>query len=154
MFVNRLSHFIATSFYTGYFPIAPGTVGSGLALIIFYVFPNLRGIPLFILIGVIFFIGVWAATEVEKTDGHDASIINIDEVIGMWISLLFLPAAISGIWWWIGVFFVFRAFDVVKPFPVGWSQKLPRGWGVMVDDVLAGIYTNLLFQLIYLIFVR
>ncbi|RKY51485.1 MAG: phosphatidylglycerophosphatase A [Candidatus Neomarinimicrobiota bacterium] len=154
MLVDRLSYFIATSFYTGYFPIAPGTVGSGLALIIFYVFPELRGLYLFLLTGLVFFIGVWAATEVEKTDGHDASIINIDEVVGMWVSLLFLPAGISGIWWWVGAFFVFRAFDVVKPFPVGWSQKLPGGWGVMVDDVLAGIYTNLLLRLLYVIFVR
>jgi len=146
--VNRLSRFIATSFYSGYSPFAPGTVGSGVALIIFWLVPGLRGLPLLFLIGMAFFIGVWAASRVEKTDGHDASIINIDEMVGMWLALLFMPAELSWMGW-VGAFLLFRVFDVFKPFPVRQSQNLPGGWGVMTDDVLAGLYTNLILQLLF-----
>lgn len=148
--MKRLSRFIATGFYTGYSPFAPGTVGSALALFIFWIVPGLEGTALSGLIVIVFFIGVWTATQVEKTDGHDASIINVDEMVGMWISLLYMPAGMS--WhWWIGAFFVFRGFDILKPFPVGRSQKLPAGWGVMADDVLAGIYTNLSLRILFIL---
>jgi phosphatidylglycerophosphatase A len=151
--VKYLSRCLATSFYLGYSPFAPGTVGSVLALLLFGFLPGMRGNTLLLLIGIVFIVGVWVATEVEKTDGHDASIINIDEVVGMWISLLYLPSGMSWLWW-VGAFFIFRGFDIFKPFPVGWSQKLPRGWGVMMDDVLAGCYTNLMLRLFYIIIVR
>jgi len=151
--MNRLARIIATSFYTGLFPFAPGTVGAFGALLFVWIFPGILGFPLLFLTLLIFFIGVWAATEVEKTDGHDASIINIDEVAGMWISLLFIPAGLA--WYWFVIaFFIFRAFDIFKPFPVNQSQKLAKGWGVMVDDVLAGIYSNLALRLLLFIFVR
>ncbi len=99
---------------------------------------------------IFFFVGVIAAGEVEKTDGHDASIINVDEIVGMWLALLFLPAGLSFVWT-IGSFFFFRGFDIWKPFPINHSQKLPGGWGVMMDDLLAGMYTNLMLRLIYLV---
>ena len=119
-----------------------------MGLIVFLLVPGLRRLPLLLLIGMVFFIGVWAASRVEKTDGHDASIINIDEMVGMWVALLFLPAELSWMGW-IGAFLLFRVFDVFKPFPVRESQNLPGGWGVMVDDVLAGLYTNLILRLLY-----
>ena len=117
-----------------------------MALLIFWLIPELRGTTLLLTLIAVFFIGVWAAFHVEKTDGHDASIINIDEMVGMWLSLVFLPDGISWIWW-IVAFFLFRFFDILKPFPVGWSQKLRGGWGVMMDDIFAGLYTNIILQL-------
>jgi phosphatidylglycerophosphatase A len=150
---NRLSRLLATGFYSGYAPIAPGTVGSAVGLFIFAVFPGLRNVPLLVLCAVVFFIGVKTATEIEKTDGHDAPIVNIDEIVGMWISLLFLSDSLS--WqWWIVAFFVFRLFDIIKPFPVRGSQKLPAGWGIMIDDVLAGIYTNISIRLLVWLYLR
>jgi len=151
--MNRLFRLIATGFYTGYCPVAPGTVGSVLAWIILWVFPELREGALFILIGVLFFIGVWASGQVEKTEGHDASCINVDEMVGMWVSLLYMPRGISFLWW-VLAFFLFRIFDVFKPFPIGRSQKLPGGWGVMMDDVLAGLYANLALRLFILLLMR
>ena len=145
--MNRLSRFIATSFYSGYSPFAPGTVGSGVALVVFWFVPGLRGLRLLLLIFGVFFVGVWAASRVEEAEGHDASIINVDEMVGMWLALLFLPDGLSWVWW-VGAFFVFRCFDVFKPFPVRQSQNLPGGWGVMMDDVLAGLYTNLSLQVL------
>ena len=151
--MNKTARFLATGFYSGYAPIAPGTAGSAVAWLIFILIPGLRDILLLVLSIVVFIIGVKVATDVEKTDGHDASVIVIDEMVGMWISLLFLPASIS---WtgWIAAFFLFRLFDVIKPFPAGRSQKLPAGWGIMIDDVLAGLYTNLAVRLIFWFFIR
>lgn len=138
---------LATGFYSGYFPIAPGSVGSAVALFIFWIVPSMRGFALLVVVVALFFIGAICATEVEKSDGRDASIINIDEIVGMWVSLLFLPPNIS----WkliIAGFFIFRAFDIFKPFPINRSQNIKRGWGVMIDDLIAGIYTNLSLRIV------
>ena len=151
--MNRLSRIIATGFFTGYSLVAPGTAGSVLALVIYWVIPGFRDYWLLSVSGIVFFIGVWAATRVEQTDGHDASIINVDEIVGMWISLLFLPGPLPAEWK-IGAFILFRVFDVLKPFPINQSQNLPGGWGVMMDDVIAGIYTNLSLRLILFILIR
>jgi phosphatidylglycerophosphatase A len=151
--INKLSRFLATGFYSGYAPIAPGTAGSAVAWLIFILIPGLRDLPLLLLIVLVFFIGVKVATDVEKTDGHDASVIVIDEMVGMWVSLLILPVSIS---WtgWISAFFLFRFFDIIKPFPAGKSQKLPAGWGIMMDDLFAGFYANLAVRLIFWLFIR
>ena len=149
--MKGLSRLLATGLYSGYFPVAPGTVGSALALIPLLVFPSFKGFFLLIISLFLFFVGVWAATEVEKTEGRDASLINIDEIVGMWLSVIFLPDGLK--WWWLIIaFFVFRIFDIIKPPPVNISQKIPRGWGVMIDDVLAGIYTNLFLRILLYIF--
>ncbi len=151
--LKKINYAFATTLFTGYFPIAPGTVGSLAALILFLAIPELRGMALLVTIVTCFFLGVRAATEVEKKEGHDASIITIDEVVGMWISVLFIPGQFK---WtvWLGAFFLFRLFDIVKPFPINRSQKAPAGWGIMVDDVLAGICANLVFRAILLVFLR
>jgi phosphatidylglycerophosphatase A len=151
--MNKLTRFLATGFYSGYAPIAPGTAGSAVAWVIFILIPGLRDFPLLLLSLLVFFIGVKVATDVEKTDGHDASVIVIDEMAGMWISLLFLPASVT---WggWIAAFFLFRFFDIIKPFPAGKSQKLPAGWGIMIDDVFAGLYANLAVRLIFWLIIK
>ncbi len=146
-----LSRLLATGFYSGYFPIAPGTVGSAIGLSLLLLFPALHGLSLLLFSIIFFFIGVWAATIVEKTDGKDASIINIDEIVGMWLSVIFLPSWLP--WYWLIIaFFIFRIFDIIKPPPVNKSQKIPKGWGVMIDDVLAGLYTNLFMRILIYIF--
>jgi phosphatidylglycerophosphatase A len=94
---------------------------------------------------VIIAIGVWSATVAERVWGKDSSRIVIDEVAGMCIGLLFVPVTVK--WIVIGLL-LFRFFDIVKPLYIRKAEALPGGWGVMADDVLAGIYTNLLLQLI------
>jgi phosphatidylglycerophosphatase A len=148
-----LPRLIATGLFTGYFPVAPGTVGSLAALALYAWTPLGRPGILPAAIVVLFFMGVWAATETEKTHGHDAGLINVDEMAGMWISLLLLPPWFKG-FWPLGAFLLFRFFDVVKPFPVQQAQKLPRGWGVMVDDVAAGLYANAVLRLIHWILIK
>jgi phosphatidylglycerophosphatase A len=77
----------------------------------------------------------------------------VDEMAGMWISLLFLPFRLNH-FWLLGAFFLFRFFDIVKPFPVNRAQNLPRGWGIMIDDVAAGLYANAVLRLAHLFVMR
>ena len=94
---------------------------------------------------VITIIGIWSATVVEKDWGKDSSRVVIDEVAGMCIGLLFIPVTVK----WIVVGLVlFRFFDIVKPLYIRKAEALHAGWGVMADDILAGIYTNLVLQVI------
>lgn len=144
-FVARL---IATGLFTGYSPIAPGTAGSALGLAIFFISgagDTYFFIPLII---ITFFIGVITSSILEKSLGSDPSVVVIDEIVGMWISLLFLP---SNLIIMISAFVLFRIFDIIKPFPCRSAEKLKLGWGIMLDDVIAGIYANLLLQIAVLI---
>jgi len=90
-------------------------------------------------------LGIWAAKGVEKDWGKDSSRVVIDEVAGMMISLLFVPVTIPYI---ITGFVLFRLLDITKPLFIRKTETLPGGWGVMMDDVLAGVYTNLLLHTI------
>jgi len=144
MIRNKFAYIIATGMGSGYSPFAPGTAGSLFALLIFLVLPLNNYYWLAICIPV-FFIGVWAAKIVEEKHGNDPGIIVIDEFVGQWISLLFLPRTLLI---YIAAFLLFRMFDIYKPFPANDSQKLSHGWGVMIDDVIAGVYTNLVLQIV------
>jgi phosphatidylglycerophosphatase A len=93
----------------------------------------------------IIILGIWTGNRVEKDWGKDSSRVVIDEVAGMCISLLFIPVSIQ--WVLIGLV-LFRFFDIVKPFYIRKAEALPAGWGVMADDVLAGVYSNLVLQII------
>jgi len=137
---------IASTFGSGFFPIAPGTVGAFIAIVVLYLLPAISAWTLFFSSVIFFFIGVWVSTEAEKKWGHDAGRINWDEVVGMMVTVLALPKV-----WFIYVvgFLLFRLFDVVKPYPANASQALPRGWGIMVDDVIAGIYSNIILQIVF-----
>ncbi|NOX89561.1 MAG: phosphatidylglycerophosphatase A [Calditrichaeota bacterium] len=136
---------IGTGLGAGYSPIAPGTAGSLLALVLFALLPAASVVWLLIS-AVVFFIGVKISTFIEREKGEDPSLVVIDEIVGQWIALLFLPAYSLTVF--AGAFFLFRLFDVWKPYPIDLSQKLNGGWGIMVDDVLAGIYANLVLQIV------
>lgn len=142
-----IKYVIASGLGCGYAPLAPGTAGSLLAVAIFWLWPLNSWIWLTIII-LVFFIGVWAATGVEREKGNDPGLVVIDEVVGQWISYLFLPVSLFNL---IAGFFLFRLFDIFKPFPIDQSQKLKGGWGIMIDDVLAGIYANVLLQIVLVV---
>jgi phosphatidylglycerophosphatase A len=139
-----IARMIATFFGAGYVTKVSGTVGSLLALVILWFLPPVNGWWLWIGLPTLFLIGVWASTRAETYLGHDANSILIDEIVGQWLALAFMPK--RAVIWFVG-FFLFRAFDVLKPFPVNKSQKLPGGWGIMVDDVLAGLYALILIRI-------
>jgi phosphatidylglycerophosphatase A len=123
----------------GFIPFAPGTFGSipGVAIAL-----GLRAVAPWwaegVAVLVLFLVGVWAAKAAETWFGRiDPGPVVIDEVVGMLITTLFLPLSTLG---WLVGFAVFRACDVIKPFPAGRAERLPGGWGVMSDDVLAGVW--------------
>jgi phosphatidylglycerophosphatase A len=144
-----LVRFIASGGFSGYSPIVPGTAGSlvGLAL---YAIPAMQNpITLSIISIIVFFIGVATASEMEKRHGPDPSVVVIDEIVGMWLSLLFLPVNVSVS---IVAFVLFRILDTIKPPPIRKLELVPGGWGIMLDDVGAAVYTNLIVRLLLLIF--
>jgi phosphatidylglycerophosphatase A len=139
-----LAYLFATGFGTGYIPLAPGTAGSLLALVLFWIFP-FGNITWLIICLLFLIIGLWAGSVVEKEEGKDPGIIVIDEMVGQWCALLFLPLNIPLL---IASFFLFRAFDIIKPFPARKSEDLKGGAGIMIDDIIAGIYANIILQII------
>lgn len=141
--VPFLSRFIATGMFSGYAPVAPGTAGSLVGLAI-YLIPGFES-PLLLAsaAAVLFFVGVFTAAQMEKALGEDPPVVVVDEVVGMWISLLLLPKTL-----WVGIlsFLFFRAFDILKPPPARALEKYTNGWGIMLDDVAAAVYANLAVQ--------
>ncbi|MBN2417067.1 phosphatidylglycerophosphatase A [bacterium] len=144
---NGLFRFLATGAGSGYCPVAPGTAGSLLAAALVIMLPGFRGPVLAAAVAGVFFIGVAVSTEVEKSAGHDASIIVIDEMVGTWTAMLFISGRAS-VLWLVAAVILFRIFDIRKPFPVDRLQRLPRGWGVMADDLAAGVMAGLAVRLV------
>ena len=141
-----LIYCFGTGFFSGYSPVAPGTAGSLVGLFILLLFPGFSGWKLLLACILVFFTGVAAATQIEHFEKKkDCGLIVIDEIVGMWITFLYIPVKFHWIGW-IGGFLLFRLFDIIKPFPARRSQDLASGWGVMIDDVIAGIYANLVLQ--------
>ncbi len=147
---------IATAGGAGFFPIAPGTAGSvvGVAVVMALArLPLARPAAIAILAAgavVVFAVGVWAAGKAETYFGRtDPGQVVIDEVAGQMITLMLMPHAT---WkWLVGGFLLFRGFDIIKPFPARQAERIPRGWGIMVDDVIAGLYGMLALALIGLV---
>lgn len=145
--MTRLAVFIATVGYCGYFPVAPGTVGSAAGLVVYLlVWWTQSPVVEVALIALLFAAGIWAGTTSERYfGGIDPGPIVLDEVVGMLITLAFIPVGLSGAL--IG-FLLFRLFDVVKPFPAGRLERLHGGLGVMADDAMAAIYANIALRLV------
>jgi len=156
-----LTRLVATGLFVGYIPWASGTFGSLLGCVVafFPAFENpLVSLPLIL---IVLLAGVITSAKVAAVEGHrltkiaaatkaifqpqthgepDPSIVVIDEVVGMWISLFLLPLHLPTV---IAAFVLFRLFDVVKPPPARHVENVPHGWGIMLDDVVAGIYANI-----------
>ena len=148
--MNAVLRIYATAFWTGFFLVAPGTAGSLVAVALYGWVPALPlgsdgtlGLPVFLFLLVMTLLGVPASRLAEREFGEDGGPIVIDEVVGQWITLAGLvptPAVLV-----LG-FLLFRAFDIFKPFPAGKSQEWGGGWGVMADDVIAGVYAALVLR--------
>ncbi len=149
MKLNFFNKLFGSGFFTGYIPFASGTFGSLAGLLIYYI-PGFEN-PVILIPAIIVFsvYGVYVGTEFEKVYGKDPSECTIDEIVGMWISLLFLPKIL---WVSVLVFFIWRLFDIVKPFPARRLEKLEGGVGVMIDDVISSIYVLFLVHLFILIY--
>jgi phosphatidylglycerophosphatase A len=146
----KAATFVATAGYVGFVPIAPGTFGSAVGLVIYAaVRASGGGVLELVVLAALLVVGVWSAGRVERELGKDPGAVVIDEVLGMLATLAFLEVNVIGAM--VG-FVVFRALDVVKPFPAGRLEHLHGGTGIMLDDVMAGIYSNLVLRGLMLLF--
>ena len=146
-----MKHFIllvATALGLGYSPIAPGTLGTLVAILVYYFLSNIPS-PLYeiTLVGFLF-LAVWVSGNAEICfRKKDDQRIVIDEIIGFLITMLWLPKTIRFV---IIGFFLFRFFDILKPFPIRRFEKgFKGGFGVVLDDVVAGVYANIVLRLIF-----
>ena len=147
----KFHRLISTCLGIGYTPKGGGTVAAIACCIVWYLLGAGGNESLFIPLLVTLLItalGTWSAGEMEDSWGKDSQKIVIDEVAGMCITLLFIPVK----WQYVTIGLVlFRFFDILKPLFIRKMEKLNRGWGVMMDDVLAGVYANILLHLIVLV---
>ena len=136
-------HLLAVGLGSGMSPIMPGTMGSAMAIPLWLLFDGLQPYLYWVLIVVAFIFGCFLCQKTsDDTHTHDSGHIVWDEFVGMWITLFFIPQ-ISILWVTIA-FVAFRIFDMAKPWPIRWFDKrVPGGFGIMVDDVIAAIFSSL-----------
>ncbi len=141
---------LATGFYVGMIPKAPGTWGSLAAFLPWFFIKDLSLTAYMILLAVLFVIGFFVSGSAEKIlDRPDAGPIVIDEILGMFITLTLAPAHPMA---WILGFILFRVFDIFKPFPVSWfDRQIHGGIGIMMDDVVAGLYAFCSLQILWFV---
>nr|WP_321240098.1 phosphatidylglycerophosphatase A [uncultured Tolumonas sp.] len=140
-------HWLATGFGSGLSPFAPGTVGT-LAAIPFYLLMSCLPLSVYIAVTVVAAIaGIWICQSATKAIGQDdhGSIVW-DEFVGFWITMIAAP---KGLLWLLAGFLIFRFFDIIKPWPIRWLDRYVKGGlGIMVDDVLAGIFGLVVMQVL------
>lgn len=146
--LSFLAHAVATGFGAGHSPVIPGTAGSAVGLLLYWPLAPLGTPAQLAAIVVVLLLGIGAAEHVARRVGlEDPSLVVVDEIVGQWITLVFLPftpltAALG--------FVLFRVMDVVKPWPARQLEHLHGGFGIMADDVMAGIYANLALRVLLL----
>jgi phosphatidylglycerophosphatase A len=143
--VDRVVLALATFFGSGRFPFAPATFASLVFAVPLYVAPPLSLAGWIATTLIVTALAIPISTRAERAYGKDGSAIVIDEIAGMVVTLFAMPKVI---WIYAAGFFLFRVYDVLKPFPAGRAQRLPGGWGVVLDDVAAGIYAHLTLRLL------
>lgn len=143
--MTRLAVFLSTAGYLGYVPFAPGTFGSAAGLLVYAAVATTGSAWVeAAVIAIIFAVGSWASTIAERYfGGIDPGPVVIDEVLGMLVTLAFIPVSVTGA---LAGFFVFRVLDVIKPYPAGRLERLHGGIGVMADDAAAAVYGNLVMH--------
>lgn len=140
---KSLNKLIATFFYVGYFPLIPGTAGSIAGVLVYFLVKD-NILAYILVLAALLILGFLASEKTEELMARkDPPCVVIDEVCGMLLGLLFLPYNFKLV---IIGFFIFRLLDTLKPYPVGRLEKLPGGLGIMLDDLAAGLYTNLILQ--------
>ncbi len=137
---------LATGGYAGYIPVAPGTFGTLVAIPLCYLLSRLGPVQAILFLLLFAGFAVWMAGEAEKVfKKKDSRLIVIDEMAGFLVTLFLIPWSVKSMA--VG-FFLFRLIDIAKPFPIRRLERLPGGWGVVTDDVLAGVYANAILRVI------
>jgi phosphatidylglycerophosphatase A len=158
--MKRFYKFMGSGFGAGWLPVAPGTWGATVAILplffftkigpsVFSSFHTVFTLILTIFIVIFTWIGVKAADFLHDEWGDDPKQIVIDEMVGVWIAILGLSLTVPNL---IIGFVLFRFFDIAKPLGIRQLEKIKGGWGVMLDDVLAGVYANIVLQVLNLLY--
>ena len=142
--MNRLVTCFATFFYTGFFPFAPATFATLVFVLAYALIPGGDWLATYTVLLPTLVLAIPASSRMEATHGKDPHCVVIDEVVGIQIVLLGATPTIPGL---VAAFLLFRIFDVWKPFPIDRLQSLPRGWGIVADDALAGVYSRAVLML-------
>ena len=154
--MNKIKRIVATGFFTGYCPVAPGTCGTLLAAMIYvvlacfapqYLQPALAALIVLALAG-----NVWVGRWAERAFGRkDPQKVVVDEMLGYFAAVLLVAGPAP---WIIAVagFALFRLFDIAKPWPIRKCERLPAGWGVAMDDLVAGVFANVMLRLGLLVY--
>lgn len=143
---DRAALFLATGFYSGYSPVAPGTAGSAVGVAIFWFIQPLPWWAYLTITAVIFAVGVAVSARAEGIFGQkDAKFIVIDEMAGQLITLFLAPKTVTAV---VGGFLLFRLFDIWKFWPMSAMERYEGGWGVMMDDVAAGVLGLAFLQIV------
>jgi len=138
---------LATGLFAGYMPVASGTFGTVVAIPLCFFLSVLGPIEGLLFIGLFSGVAVWIAGEAEKIFGEkDSGLIVIDEMAGFLVTLYLIPLTVKSL---VAGFLLFRIMDIFKPYPIKrLESRLPGGWGVVGDDILAGLYANLLLRVL------
>jgi phosphatidylglycerophosphatase A len=142
---------LATGCYAGYVPVAPGTFGTLVAIPLSYLLSRFSPVLRILFLSLFTGFAVWMSGEAEKVfNKKDSGLIVIDEMAGFLVALFLIPWSVKSV---VIGFFLFRLIDIAKPFPIRiLESKLPGGWGVVGDDLLAGIYVNTILRVINVFF--
>ena len=145
--VKRIVIFLATGCYVGYSPLVPGTTGTLAAIPIYFFLSRLSPLYYMIILLASIYVAIWASDRAEVLlQSRDCRHIVIDEMVGFIVAMFMIPRTLSYI---LLGFFLFRALDIIKPFPIrALEEGLRGGYGVVLDDIVAGIYTNLIIHVL------
>lgn len=141
--MDRLALVVASFGMTGFFPVAPATLASAITAVLLYFVLPLSVVSSCLLVAVLLVVGVWSSGKLEQRLGEDPAAAVIDEVLGMTLTMLASPITLETLT--IG-FVLFRLFDVLKVWPGRRLEAMHGGWGIMMDDVLAGVYAAVVLQ--------
>ncbi len=144
--ISKLEYLLGSGFYTGSIKFASGTWGSLVGLIVYLIIPGFENATILLLTSAFFtVIGIKLGTKFEREFGKDPKEFTLDEIVGMWLSLLFIPKKI----WYIAItFFIWRLMDIVKIPPAKQVEKIKGGLGIMLDDIIAAFYTIIIVNLL------
>ena len=144
---GRVGGLLGTALGLGLFPVAPATVASLAAVAVYWAVPLDGASPGFLgLVGASLLVGPWCCGSLTSSDDPDPKRAVWDEVAGVWLTCLFLPKTLP---WLAAAFLLFRVLDILKPWPIRQYERLPGGYGIMADDVAAGVLGAALLNLVY-----
>jgi len=148
-FVKKLVIFLSSGAYTGFIPVASGTWGTAVGVLLYLILPHQSVMLYLALVLLLSFGGAWVSDKAEAIWGvPDSSKIVIDEIVGYLWGMILIPAT----WKFVLLgFVIFRVMDILKPPPLERFEKFPKGWGVMLDDIGAGVYTCLCLHILRMV---